>query len=163
MNEGIRNVALLVWALCAINNNSYASDKLVIAEEAASSSPTVVYGAAKKSDGGSDEFVVEQPENAPNPLGDPLPDDDEESPETQNDTQDAGTDVNPEETTAEKLPQPVNPNTVQGQQQLGNDFQNTLLEANGMVYDVQAYPEADMKAIGNPSNPATIYSPNVNP
>ena len=57
----------------------------------------------------------------------------------------------------------INPNTAQGQKELGKDFQNTLLEADGMVYDVQAYPEEDLKAIGNPSDPATLYSPNVNP
>ena len=45
---------------------------------------------------------------------------------------------------------------------LGRDFQNTLLEANGMVYDVQAYPLKDMGVIGNSANPKTIYSPNVN-
>ena len=37
------------------------------------------------------------------------------------------------------------------------------MEADGMVYDVQAYPTEDLKAIGNSSNPETIYSPNVNP
>ena len=45
---------------------------------------------------------------------------------------------------------------------LGNDFENTLLEANDRVYDVQSYPEADFKAMGNSANPQTIYSPNVN-
>ena len=44
-----------------------------------------------------------------------------------------------------------------------NQFQNTLMEANGMVYDVQAFPEADVPVISDTSNPETIYSPNVNP
>ena len=48
-------------------------------------------------------------------------------------------------------------------QQLGDKFQNTLMEANGMIYDVQAYPEADIPVIGDSANPKTIYSPNVNP
>ena len=65
--------------------------------------------------------------------------------------------------TAER-PGPVpQPETPLNSQQLGKDFQNTLMEANGMVYDVQAYPVEDFDAIGDPSNPQTIYSPNVNP
>ena len=166
MHEGIRNVALLVWALCAVNSNSYASDDLVIAEEAVSAAPTVVYGAAKEAGGGSDSVVIEQPAGAPNPLGNPIsvPGQNENTPATAegaNATAPAENSDNiPMNTTS--APQ-VNPNTVQGQKALGKDFQNTLLEANGMVYDVQAYPEEDLKAIGNPSDPATLYSPNVNP
>lgn len=162
MNEGFRNLAVLLWALCAVNSNSYAQDgNTVITEEAASqeqAAPTIIYGAAKKSATESDEVVVEQPEGSPNPLGNPIPD------IIENRAPDAGSApvkavVRSKATETEPQSQavvPVNPN-------LGKDFQNTLLEANGMVYDVQAYPEQDLKVIGDPANPQTIYSPNVNP
>ncbi len=167
MHEGIRNVALLVWALCAVNSNSYASDDLVIAEEAASAASTVVYGAAKEAGGGNNSVVVEQPAGAPNPLGNPIsvPEQNENTPaaaECSNTVAAPAENVGnmPLDTTSASQ---INPNTAQGQKELGKDFQNTLLEADGMVYDVQAYPEEDLKAIGNPSDPATLYSPNVNP
>lgn len=176
MNEGMRNLAVLVWALCAINNNSYASDnKMIIAEESAQNAPTIIYGASRKSNGEKDEVVVEQPEGAPNPLGDPIV----PSNPTANPTLPAEKIMTAPEAAATKPELPVvtdnkaalpventevnGENSVQNLQKLGKDFQNTLLESDGMVYDVQAYPEEDLKAIGNPSNPATLYSPNVNP
>lgn len=109
--------------------------------------PTVVYGSAATASGDENIAIVEQPENAANPLGDPLviPSDGEnKTPPLQP--------VENKKTTPDK--------TMSND--LGSDFQNTLLEANGMVYDVQAYPLKDMGAIGNSANPKTIYSPNVN-
>ena len=109
--------------------------------------PTVVYGRAATASGDENIAIVEQPENAANPLGDPLviPGDGEnKTPPLQP--------VENKKTTPDK--------TMSND--LGSDFQNTLLEANGMVYDVQAYPLKDMGVIGNSANPKTIYSPNVN-
>ena len=165
MNEGMRNVALLVWALCAMNNDAYASgNKMMIAEENAAQMPTVVYAVSKKSPGESDEVIVEQPADSGNPLGDPIPNRNRTVPEVIEDSSPAGNSENSAVQTQDQQQeaQPA-PEFENSQQQLGRDFQNTLLEANGMVYDVQAYPEKDLKAIGNPSNPETIYSPNVNP
>lgn len=53
MNEAIRNVAMLVWAVCAINSDAEAqSSRLFISEEnSAPQQETMVYGAAKKSFG----------------------------------------------------------------------------------------------------------------
>lgn len=150
-------MALLVWALCAVNSNSYASDNsIVIAEEMTADTPTIVYGAAKKADGEVDEVVVEQPQNGPNPLGNPIviPEKVETPAKMATPEVKKNSTKNTEAVDSEQVPNP---------QALGKDFQNTLLEADGMVYDVQAYPEKDLKAIGNPSEPATIYSPNVNP
>lgn len=173
MNEGFRNIAVLLWAFCAMNNNSYAQDnQVVIAEEAASEAPTVVYGAARKADGSEEEVLVEQPADAANPLGDPIipvapttvtttpvinsmP---SEVKNPQPGVSGNGAGSEQPDTQPQVIGQPVVPEG----QQLGDQFQNTLMEANGMVYDVQAFPEEDLKAIGNPSNPETIYSPNVN-
>ncbi len=173
MNEGFRNIAVLLWAFCAMNSNSYAREnQMVIAEEAATDAPTVVYGAARKSDGSEEEVLVEQPADAGNPLGDPIipvaPTSITAAPvinsmpaEVKNPqpgpvTGSAGCEQ------PDRQPQVIGRPVVPEGQQLGDQFQNTLMEANGMVYDVQAYPEEDLKAIGNPSNPETIYSPNVN-
>lgn len=118
---------------------------------------TMIFGAAATEDGGQNMFVVEQPKDGPNPLGDPIV-------------------VQPEEAAVQKLPAPKvvqpqadNKTLPQNQtekpanvQELGQDFQNTLMEANGRVYDIQSFPKQDMEVMGNPSNPETIYSPNVN-
>lgn len=119
-----------------------------IAVDSADNEPTIVYGAAENPEGGQNVFVVEQPKGDNNPLGNPLPVD-ENPPEVFgfDDEQERG------QTTA---------NSEQNTKNLGDDFQNTLLEANGRVYDVQSYPEQDFKAMGNSANPETIYSPNVN-
>lgn len=180
MNEGLRNLTVLLWALCAVNNNSYASDSnIVIAEEAAQNDPTIIYGSARKSANEVDSVILEQPANAGNPLGNPI---------VLNDTPTAPvvtTNVGANANVAKPVvnvggpqgipvvgngigpvadgsgPQgvPVVPNSAA---QLGNQFQNTVEEANGMVYDTQAYPVEDLDVMENSSNPQTIYSPNVN-
>ncbi len=171
MSEALKNFTLLLWAMCAIHTNAYAGEKQGVAEEndlqTLAEAPTVVYGSAQTASGGEDTFVVEQPDNAPNPLGDPLP-------EPQTPRKDYTLEQNrpSQQAAAENsVVAPALGNGPQGvpvvgpdsAQELGNQFQNTLTEANGMVYDVQAFPEADMPVISNPSDPETIYSPNVNP
>ena len=118
----------------------------------AQDTPTVIYGAAKTSDGGENIFEVTQPENAPNPLGNPIPIPDKPV--------EVFGDVYPQNTNQTENKNQYQDN--QSQQNLGDDFENTLLEANGRVYDVQSYPKDDFKAMENPSDPKTIYSPNVN-
>ena len=78
MSEAIRNLALLVWAVCAINNNNTAhANMVVIGEEAPADGEVMVYGAAKNASGKTDEVLVEQPSANENPLGNPIvaPDD----------------------------------------------------------------------------------------
>ena len=160
MGEGFRNLAILVWALCAVNGSAKAkSIDAVIAEEQNNAAPTIVFGAAKKPDGSMGEFVVEQPDGAPNPLGDPLQFPNPSPQPVTDNQQDASAPVEKTNSVA----QPVSESGNETPQALGKDFQNTLMEANGMVYDVQAYPVKDFKAIGNSAEPETIYSPNVNP
>ena len=122
---------------------------------------TFVYGAAARSDGGENVFVVAQPDNLENPLGNPI-----EGPQTPPQVFHSSSQV--------KVPQSEKNSSFQFDQpllqtaptleakDLGQDFQNTLLEANGRVYDVQSYPIQDMNVMGNPTQPETIYSPNVN-
>ena len=115
--------------------------------------PTFVYGSAKTQDGGQDVFVVQQQDNLVNPLGNPIV-------EPYKPVEDFGDayDQNVDNSQA-------NSNTLENtnsQKNLGSEFENTLLEANDRVYDIQSYPKADFKAMENPANPITIYSPNVN-
>lgn len=125
--------------------------------------PTVVFGAAATPDGGQDMFVVEQPKDSANPLGDPIvvePEKNNQPSRPQNcppcDNGQAAQKTEPAVT------QPQSNNPAVNAENLGKDFQNTLMEANGRIYDVQSFPEQDLKVIGNPSDPQTIYSPNVN-
>ena len=46
---------------------------LLSAHTALAQSPTVVYGESETAPGVWDSYLVEQPENAPNPLGNPIP------------------------------------------------------------------------------------------
>ena len=164
MGEGIRNFALLLWAACAINSDAHAQTTQAIAEEQLDA-PTEVMAVAKTSEGGDDVFIVEQPKDAPNPLGNPIEADGEDEISDETMPSDISTNSLPSELN-DKKGAGVNDNNVVPEsqaQQLGNKFQNTLMEANGMIYDVQAYPEADIPVIGDSANPETIYSPNVNP
>lgn len=118
--------------------------------------PTTVIGEAQTADGNEKVFMVEQPAEAPNPLGNPISNNENiihnnENVATQQKQQ-------PDENitdTQDKQPE----NAIQA----GKDFENTLMEANGRVYDIQSYPEGDLPIMGNSANPETIYSPNVNP
>ena len=137
----MKEFVFFMLVICSFTSYSFASD-----------TPTFFYGSAATSDGKQKEFVVEQPEDAPNPLGDPIVG--PNKPVEVFGDLDGLRDNQPQLNSVEK-------NTY-NQNSLGNDFENTLLEANDRVYDVQSYPEDDFNVIGNPSNPQTIYSPNVN-
>lgn len=138
--------------------------------------PTVVFGAAATPNGGQNAFVVEQPKDAGNPLGNPIA-----GPDTPPQVFDVPSEMtNQPQQANQSMPQPIaDPNALSEQntvtpnagsnnslpeeaQALGEDFQNTVTEANGRIYDIQSYPEQDVNLMSNPSNPQTIYSPNVN-
>lgn len=132
--------------------------------------PTVVFGAAATPDGGQNTFVVEQPKDAPNPLGNPIAVDN--TPPQVFDIQEGTEKTTPSADPAEanqpsETGQTTAPALNQGDlpaeaQELGKDFQNTLMEADGRIYDIQSYPEQDIGVMGNSADPQTIYSPNVN-
>ena len=148
MGEMLRNIVVLVWVASAINNTSYAAETdLNIQEEANKNSPTIIMGAAKTSEGNTEEDIVIQYNQ--NILGEPIPEYIDNSENKQEDDKPVKTPEDNSATETKPIPE--------------GDFQNTLMEANGMVYDVQAFPETDIPVISNPSNPKTIYSPNVNP
>ncbi len=164
MSEMMKNFAMLLWAACAINGSMPSAEAQGIREEkektVSAAVPTIVYGKSERSEGTTDEFMIEQPDGAANPLGNPLP---EVVDTTSVGTSDAVTKPQlPADEEAERQ-SGIPSSDAAATQKLGTQFQNTLMEADGMVYDIQAYPTEDLKRIGNPSNPETIYSPNVNP
>ncbi len=131
------------------------------AEQPVNNKPTIVYGTAATPDGKENVFVVEQPKGAPNPLGDPIP-----TTQPTEVFEPVSESLSP--TAAQENPpvEAISPSATENPpaeaDTLGREFRNTLMEANGMVYDVQAYPEQDFKLMSNPGEPQTIYSPNVN-
>ena len=133
-------VCLFVWRVSAQTQT---------AEE----EPTIVIGEAQNIDGSENMFVVAQPNNSENPLGNPIGNIEEN---TDNKSVNMES-IQSVENNKKQITQPQNV------EQAGKDFENTLLEANGRVYDVQSYPEGDLPIMGNSANPDTIYSPNVNP
>ena len=162
MSEMVKNFAMLLWIACAINNGSSSAHAQGIQEESKmqpDTIPTIVFGKSERSDGEIDEVVVEQSNNNINPLGDPLPEVVTDSKQTES----LPTKNNSELSTTSKPDKMSLSKDVDVTDNLGKQFQNTLMEANGRVYDVQSFPVEDMNAIGNSSNPETIYSPNVNP
>lgn len=126
----------------------------------AQESETTVFGEAQTPDGKKNIFILNQPNNSSNPLGNPIPSPQENtisSSNTINKTNYPKQSVSYQNNQGNRV---VPPSEAQI---LGSKFQNTLLEADGMVYDIQAYPTKDLNVIGDPANPETIYSPNVNP
>lgn len=140
----------------------------VQAQEQKDDNPTLVFGSAATPDGSQNMFLVEQPKNAPNPLGNPIvvTPETENSGEMPNEANTSAASQSPDN--APNVADEVkgvgtpNPNPATEAEALGKDFENTLMEANGRVYDIQSYPEADLKVMDNSSDPQTIYSPNVN-
>lgn len=136
-----------------------------VARAEVNESPTIIEAAAATADGGENVMIVEQPENAPNPLGNPLPDvvSENEANSVNNTENMVQTSENNSTNQIQNTNNKLNPNNPQEEAiKLGNDFQNTLVEANGRIYDVQSFPKEDVKVMSNPAQPQTIYSPNVN-
>ncbi len=169
MNEALRNFAVLLWAVCAINSNSYAgSDKPVIQEESQPKVPTVIMGEAMTPSGKLNKVIVEQPDGAPNPLGNPIVGDNSaddmtpaasaavaaptESVEGQNlvpiASQAAPSGVlQPGEVA---LPQPAN--------QPSNQIENEMYQSGDDIIDVQVFPIDDVNKAETPNLQPTIVA-----
>lgn len=159
MNEAMRNFAVLLWAVCAINSNSYASDRLTIAEEAMPEQPTIIFGASKTAPGKDEEVLLEQPAGAGNPLGNPIV---------------GGNDVEPISPIGPVPPavnqadqngiKPIVQTSPQGVMKPGqiplpqtNQIENELYQSGNDIYDIQAYPIKDVSTVTEPNiQPAII-------
>lgn len=124
--------------------------------------PTMVYGASETAPNEPDSYFLEQPENAPNPLGNPIIN--EQSP-SQNQTPNTAGPENPiSDTTPESSPlneinqsAPQNPAPFsETPKQEQNQIENTLYEGGNRIYDVQSYPLNDIKTITEPNIDPTI-------
>ena len=160
MNEAVRNLAVLLWAVCAMNNSSHASSGLVITEETTPSIPTVIMGEAVTPSGKKKEVIVEQPENAPNPLGNPIVDDISSganyAPEAPVAVQ--AEDIKPQNVIEQSAPSGVlQPNEV-ALPQPSTQIENELYQSGNDIVDVQAYPIEDVKKATTPNIEPTIVS-----
>lgn len=147
----MQKIFFLIWLFSGLG----------IMTEVAAEMPTIIEAEANTKDGGKNIAIVEQPADSGNPLGNPI----------------VGAYVAPKAYNAADGLSVYNhyneQNDVMGDNQaeesvqnqaveLGHDFENTLIEANGRIYSTQSYPADDIEVIGNKTMPQTIYSPNVN-
>lgn len=161
MSEAIRNLALLVWAVCAINNNNTAhANMVVIGEEAPADGEVMVYGAAKNASGKTDEVLVEQPSANENPLGNPIvAPDDVATPVSAESVSPVAPVAEPAPDTSPRIEEtlPQNPAvSSETPQEVNGQIQDTLYESGGRIYDVQSYPASDIKKIEEPNINPTI-------
>lgn len=159
MNEAIRNLVMLMWTVSAINTNAQAQSVTTYAiQEEAPSAPVLVFGAANRGNGRQDDFLVEQP-NENNPLGNPI-----DVPYNQpfSSAPNASVAKTPAKASAntnivtEDLPQNPEISPQESPQKVNQEIQDTLYESGGRIYDVQSYPESDIKTIEQPNLDKTI-------
>lgn len=124
--------------------------------------PTIVYGASETAPNEPDSYLLEQPDNAPNPLGNPIP---EFMPQNQEPaTNIAGPENTPKTSASEpqiegeiNQTEPQNPAPFsQSPEEEQNQIENTLYEGGNRIYDVQSYPINDVKTITEPNVDPTI-------
>ena len=156
----MRNLAVLLWAVCAMNSNSYASDGLVIKEETLPSVPTVIMGEAVTPSGKVRKVTVEQPDNAPNPLGNPIVVGGDEvmpnKPEPKNNAE--GNALSEKEAITQSAPlEELKPNEVPLPQPSSN-MESELYQSGDDIVDVQAYPIDDVKKVTEPNIQPTMVS-----
>ena len=133
--------------------------------------PTVVLGAAERPDGKIDVMVLEQPKDAPNPLGNPIYDANnaasqpvESSEQTLPSTPvfSQNSDTNATKTTLQPYAitddMPVNPQfTPQTTPQIeAKKIQSTIYEDSGRIYDIQSIPVQDIDKVEEPNIQPTI-------
>lgn len=138
---------------------------LFLSAPAWSQTPTVVYGASETAPDKPDAYMVIQPKNSPNPLGNPIvgtssPNQDnaptlpasETIPVTTQSLPDIGGQDTIIHQSAEQNPPPFS----QSPQEQQNQIENTLYQGGDRIYDVQSFPVQDMKTITEPNIQPTI-------
>ncbi len=123
-------------------------------------SPTVIYGASETAPDTPDSYLLIQPKDSPNPLGNPIPDemndvqsDSQNLPmATQSQQSDKAAPINEINQSEAQNPPPFSQSPEQEQ----NQIENTLYEGGNRIYDVQSYPINDVKTITEPNIDPTI-------
>ena len=135
---------------------------LLYATSVHAQTPTIVYGASETAPDEPDSYLLEQPADAPNPLGNPIP---EFVPQDQAPDTNLTNPETPPETSAPKpqaegeinQTEPQDPAPFsQSPEREQNEIENTLYEGGNRIYDVQSYPLEDIKTITEPNVDPTI-------
>lgn len=166
MGEILRNVLLLTWVACAVNNNAQAAQTQTTIEEEAptdSSEPTIVYGAAQQPDGREDKVLIEQNPNNGNPLGNPIvmtPQRDIQ-PQLKTDTNKSleNNETQSDDDFEQDGIKPISQSAEQGElkpweeplPQPSNKIENELYQSGNDIIDVQAYPIDDVSTVTEPN------------
>ncbi len=112
---------------------------------------TIVYGEAQNPNGTFNEVLLEQPKNAPNPLGNPIPDYVQPQPLRRGQKSEVTPKVSNLNTSPKTIEEisPQNPQISEmSPQEMDNEIQNKLYEEGNRVYDIQSYPIKDMNELG---------------
>jgi hypothetical protein len=133
----------------------------LLSTSAYSQNPTVVYGASELPDKTHDSVVLVQPENAQNPLGNPIVAPEnvynteslavEQVSSENNDLQQSDKSVSIQQTSEQNPPA-----FSETPQELKNKIENTLYQGGDRIYDIQSYPINDIKEITEPNIQPTI-------
>lgn len=131
----------------------------LIETAAAPQDETMVFGEAKQPNGTFNAALVEQPQNAPNPLGAPIYDN-EPSPAPFSPSATAPVPFAHPAGNIIDQTSPQNPAISQmSPQTMGSEIQNKLYQSGDRIYDVQSYPAEDIDYINqnNQDNAVTNY------
>lgn len=111
---------------------------------------TTVFGEAAQPNGTFNQMLLEQPQNAPNPLGNPIYYTPSGAPEifTPQTALQPSLQTLPSTPNAINEISPQNPSVSQmTPQAVGNEIQNKLYQSGDRIYDVQSYPANDINYI----------------
>ncbi|MBP5399751.1 MAG: hypothetical protein J6Y53_04980 [Alphaproteobacteria bacterium] len=145
--------------LCLLTVGASATE--LIESTASPQDETTIFGEAAQPNGTFNEFMLEQPQNANNPLGNPIYYTPSGTPEIF--APQAPTPPAPQTTPATNGVSeisPQNPSFSQmSPQTVGNEIQNKLYQSGNRIYDVQSYPAKDIGYINqnNQNNAITNY------
>ena len=123
--------------------------------------PTIVYGDSELPDKTHDSVILVQPENAQNPLGNPIV-----VPENLYNTESAISEKtipaknnipqNHKAVSIQQISEQNPPAFSETPQELQNKIENTLYQGGDRIYDIQSYPLNDIKKITEPNIQPTI-------
>ena len=161
MEEALKTTATLLWVCCAINGSVGSARAGDVVAEESSQMPTVIYAVGKKSPTETDEFVVEQPAGASNPLGSPIVVPEEKAQIPENIPQNLPL-RNPVTETPAAIDERSYLGALQPNQvplpQPSDQIENEMYRSGSDIVDVQEYPIDDVDQMTRPINPATLVN-----
>lgn len=132
----------------------------------AAQNPTIVFGKAATPDGNFNSLILEQPENAENPLGNPIdtpnfqnqPDntEEEQSPQNSNQPEPQASATTNQNIVSEYLPINPQPSSEYNLKKEQSMIQDKLYEYDNRIYDIQSIPVKDIQKIEEPNIEPTI-------